>query len=98
MVCCEVIICCTVFELCKVRECGYVLEGLVVVLVNVDEMIVLIKVALMLLDVKCELMVRSWKLLVVEEMLKCVAMEVFCSDGLLVDFGFMFDGYCLFEV
>lgn len=50
--CCEVVICCIVFELCKVRECVYIFEGLVIVLVNIDLVIDLIKVLFSLVDVK----------------------------------------------
>ncbi len=88
----------TVFELRKARERGHVLEGLAVALANVDEMIALIKAAPTPPDAKRELMARSWKSPVVEEMLKRAAMEASRPDGLSVDFGLTPDGYRLSEV
>jgi DNA gyrase subunit A len=88
----------TVFELRKARERGHVLEGLAVALANVDEMIALIKAAPTPPDAKRELMARSWKSPVVEDMLKRAAMEASRPDGLSVDFGLTPDGYRLSEV
>lgn len=96
-----------IYELCKVCECGYVFEGFVVVFVNIDEFIVIIKVVLMLLIVKQELMVKLWDLLFVCEMLMCVESEnvvvggcfVYCLEGLNLVFGMQVDGlYCLFDM
>ncbi|MEY3747684.1 MAG: hypothetical protein RL194_1143, partial [Pseudomonadota bacterium] len=88
----------TVFELRKARERGHVLEGLAVALANVDEMIALIKAAPTPPDAKRELMARSWKSPVVEEMLKRAAMEASRPEGLSVDFGLTPQGYRLSEV
>lgn len=88
----------TVFELRKARERGHVLEGLAVALANVDEMIALIKAAPTPPDAKRELMARTWKSPVVEEMLKRAAMEASRPEGLAVDFGMTPNGYRLSDV
>lgn len=88
----------TVFELRKARERGHVLEGLAVALANVDEMIALIKAAPTPPDAKRELMARTWKSPVVEEMLKRAAMEASRPEGLSVDFGLTPKGYKLSDV
>lgn len=88
----------TVFELRKARERGHVLEGLAVALANVDEMIALIKAAPTPPEAKKELMARTWKSPVVEEMLKRAAMEASRPEGLSVDFGLTPNGYRLSDV
>jgi len=85
----------TVFELRKARDRGHVLEGLAVALANVDEMIAIIKAAPTPPEAKVELMARSWKSPVVEEMLKRAAMEASRPEGLSVDFGLTPEGYKL---
>jgi len=88
----------TVYELRKARERGHVLEGLAVALANVDEMIALIKAAPTPPEAKRELMARTWKSPVVEEMLKRAAMEASRPEGLSVDFGMTPNGYRLSDV
>lgn len=88
----------TVFELRKARERGHVLEGLAVALANVDEMIAIIKAAPTPPEAKKDLMAKSWKSPVVEEMLKRAAMEASRPDGLSVDFGLTPNGYKLSDV
>lgn len=88
----------TIFELRKARERGHVLEGLAVALANVDEMIALIKAAPTPPEAKRELMARTWKSPVVEEMLKRAAMEAARPEGLSVDFGLTPLGYRLSDV
>lgn len=88
----------TVYELRKARERGHVLEGLAVALANVDEMIALIKAAPTPPEAKRELMARTWKSPVVEEMLKRAAMEASRPEGLSVDFGLTQNGYRLSDV
>lgn len=85
----------TMFELRKARDRGHVLEGLAVALANVDEMIAIIKAAPTPPEAKKELMARSWKSPVVEEMLKRAAMEAARPEGLSVDFGLTPNGYQL---
>ncbi len=88
----------TVFELKKARARGHVLEGLAVALANVDEMIALIKAAPTPPEAKVDLMARTWKSGVVEEMLKRAAMEASRPEGLSVDFGLTPNGYRLSDV
>ncbi|MFJ5445429.1 DNA gyrase subunit A [Methylobacillus methanolivorans] len=88
----------TVYELRKARERGHVLEGLAVALANVDDMIALIKAAPTPPEAKRELMARTWKSPVVEEMLKRAAMEASRPEGLSVDFGMTPNGYRLSDV
>ena len=88
----------TVFELRKARERGHVLEGLAVALANVDEMIAIIKAAPTPPEAKKDLMAKSWKSPVVEEMLKRAAMEASRPDGLSIDFGLSLNGYKLSDV
>lgn len=96
--CCEVVICCIVFELCKVCVCVYVLEGLIVVLVNIDEMIELIKILLNLNEV-CECMlVCVWELGLVGVMLGVVGVEVLCLEDLFKGVGLVEGGYQLIEI
>ena len=59
----------TVFELCKARERGHLLEGLAVALANIDDFIDIIKAAPTPPVAKAELMARSWDSSVVREML-----------------------------
>jgi DNA gyrase subunit A len=88
----------TVFELKKARARGNVLEGLAVALANVDEMIALIKAAPTPPEAKVDLMAKTWKSGVVEEMMKRAAMEASRPEGLSVDFGLTPKGYRLSDV
>ena len=63
----------TLFELRKARDRGHILEGLAVALSNVDEIIALIKAAPTPADAKRELMGRTWRSALVEEMLSRVS-------------------------
>lgn len=85
----------TVFELRKARERGHVLEGLAVALSNVDEIIALIKAAPAPADAKRELMSRTWKSPVVEEMLNRASADASRPDGLAPEYGFSAQGYRL---
>jgi DNA gyrase subunit A len=76
----------TLFELRKARERGHILEGLAVALSNVDEIIALIKAAATPADAKRELMARSWRSSLVEDMLSRVS-DASRPDGLAPDFG-----------
>ncbi|MDP1592793.1 MAG: DNA gyrase subunit A [Gallionella sp.] len=76
----------TLFELRKARERGHVLEGLAVALSNVDEIIAMIKAAPSPADAKRELMARSWRSSLVEDMLSRVS-EASRPDGLAPQFG-----------
>ena len=85
----------TVFELRKARDRGHVLEGLAVALSNVDEVIALIKAAPTPADAKRELMARTWKSALVEEMLLRASAEASRPEGLAPEFGMSRRGYLL---
>ena len=76
----------TLFELRKARERGHILEGLAVALSNVDEVIALIKAAPTPVDAKHELMARSWRSSLVEDMLSRVS-DASRPEGLAPEFG-----------
>ncbi|NOU00563.1 MAG: DNA gyrase subunit A [Gallionella sp.] len=76
----------TVFELRKARERGHVLEGLAVALSNVDDIVALIKAAASPADAKRDLMARSWRSSLVEDMLSRVS-DASRPDGLMPEFG-----------
>ncbi|HTN93684.1 MAG TPA: DNA gyrase subunit A [Gallionella sp.] len=81
----------TIFELRKARERGHILEGLAVALSNVDEIIALIKAAATPADAKRELMARSWRSSLVEDMLARVS-DASRPEGLLPEFGLVGTG------
>ncbi|MDT3736083.1 MAG: DNA gyrase subunit A [Denitratisoma sp.] len=85
----------TVFELRKARERGHILEGLAVALSNVDEIIALIKAATTPPEAKRELMARTWRSTLVEEMLARANAQASRPDGLLPEFGMSGQGYRL---
>jgi len=80
-----------IFELRKARERGHILEGLAVALSNVDEIIALIKAAATPADAKRELMARSWRSSLVEDMLSRVS-DASRPEGLLPEFGLVGEG------
>ncbi|MSQ80480.1 MAG: DNA gyrase subunit A [Candidatus Methylopumilus sp.] len=88
----------TVFELRKARERGHILEGLAVALANVDEMIKIIKAVPTPPDAKRELISRTWKSSVVENMLSGASMEFSRPEGLAKEFGLSISGYKLSDV
>ncbi|MBI1173989.1 MAG: DNA gyrase subunit A [Sideroxydans sp.] len=81
----------TVFELRKARDRGHILEGLAVALSNVDEIIALIKAAATPADAKRELMARSWRSSLVEDMLSRVS-GASRPENLLPEFGLVGEG------
>ncbi|KPK28561.1 MAG: DNA gyrase subunit A, partial [Betaproteobacteria bacterium SG8_40] len=88
----------SVFELRKARERGHVLEGLAVALSNVDEIIALIKAAPAPADAKQQLMVRTWRSSLVEEMLARSGGIQSKPDGLPAEYGLNDDGYRFSDV
>jgi DNA gyrase subunit A len=76
----------TIFELRKARERGHILEGLAVALSNVDEIIALIKAAPTPADAKRDLMARSWRSSLVEDMLSRVS-DASRPEGLAPEYG-----------
>src|SRR5688572_29274631 len=87
----------TVFDLKKARDRGHILEGLAVALSNVDEVIAIIKAAPTPSSAKTELMARTWRSPLVEEMLKRAASELFRPESLPKEFGLAEGGYRLSE-
>ena len=77
----------TRFELRKARERGHILEGLAVALSNVDEIIALIKAAPTPAEAKAELMAKTWRSPLVEEMLERAAADAARPEGLPLEFG-----------
>ncbi len=88
----------TVFELRKARDRGHILEGLAVALSNVDEVIALIKAAPTPADAKRELLARTWRSPLVEEMLSRAESDSYRPEGLLPEFGLSAQGYRLSDV
>jgi len=88
----------SVFELRKARERGHVLEGLAVALSNVDEIIALIKAAPAPADAKQQLMSRTWRSSLVEEMLARSGGLQSKPDGLPAEYGLHGDGYRFSDV
>ena len=88
----------TVFELRKARDRGHILEGLAVALSNVDEIIALIKAAPTPADAKRELMARTWRSALVEEMLLRASAEASRPEGLAPEYGLSRRGYLLSDV
>jgi DNA gyrase subunit A len=88
----------TVFDLRKARERGHVLEGLAVALSNVDEVIAIIKAAATPAAAKTELMARTWRSPLVEDMLARAMSDQFRPENLPKDFGLAGSGYRLSDV
>jgi DNA gyrase subunit A len=85
----------TVFELRKARERGHMLEGLAVALSNVDEVIALIKAAATPAEAKAQLMARTWRSALVEDLLARSGNPLSRPAGMSPDFGLQADGYKL---
>ena len=88
----------TVFDLRKARDRGHILEGLAVALSNVDEVIAIIKAAASPPVARTELMSRTWRSALVEDMLKRASAEQFRPEALPKEFGFSNQGYRLSDV
>ncbi|MEX0960240.1 MAG: DNA gyrase subunit A [Burkholderiales bacterium] len=88
----------TVFELRKARERGHILEGLAVALSNVDEIIALIKAAPSPVEAKQQLLARTWRSTLVEEMLSRTDIVASRPEDLAPDYGPTDDGYRLSDV
>jgi DNA gyrase subunit A len=88
----------TVYDLRKARERGHVLEGLAVALSNVDEVIAIIKAAATPAVARAELMSRSWRSPLVEQMLARGSADQFRPEALPREFGLSAEGYRLSDV
>ena len=82
----------TRFELRKARERGHILEGLAVALSNVDSIIELIKASATPSDAKIEMMSRTWRSTLVEEMLVRADADAARPAGLAPEFGWQKKG------
>ena len=82
----------TRFELRKARERGHILEGLAVALSNVDSIIELIKASATPADAKIEMMSRTWRSTLVEEMLVRADADAARPAGLAPEFGWQKKG------
>jgi DNA gyrase subunit A len=85
----------TIYQLRKSRERAHILEGLAVALENIDPMIALIKAAPDPATAKVGLMEKTWKALVVSEMLARTDTSASRPDGLDVIYGLTQKGYRL---
>ena len=85
----------TVYELRRARERGHILEGLAVALSNVDEIIALIKASASPPEAKVQLMAKTWRSPVVEEMLERGLADSARPEGLPAEFGLHAEGYRL---
>lgn len=86
-----------IFELKKARNRAHVLEGLGVALVNIDEMIVLIKKSKSPAIAKEELLSRDWDSGLVKALLEDSESEMSRPDGLDKKYGLSTVGYRLSE-
>jgi DNA gyrase subunit A len=83
----EIVVRRTRYELRRARERGHILEGLAVALSNVDEIIALIKAAATPAEAKSQLMARTWRSPVVEQMLERAAADAVRPEGLAPQYG-----------
>ena len=85
----------TVYLLRKARERGHVLEGLAIALVNIDEIIELIKTSPTPADAKSGLVAKSWQSGEVTGMLERAGEDACRPDDLPAEFGLKGDQYFL---
>jgi DNA gyrase subunit A len=83
----------TLYELRKARERAHVLEGLAVALVNIDEVIELIKSSATPAEAKERLMDSFWEAAKVKDMLPRPDVSIFQPEGLDPSVGFRQEGY-----
>ena len=83
------------FELQKARKRAHVLEGLGVALANIDEVIILIKQVKTPVIAKENLLVQSWQLGTVRELLKKIGSDRTRPDDLMPEYGLKEEGYRL---
>ncbi|GAA6185977.1 DNA topoisomerase (ATP-hydrolyzing) subunit A [Aliiglaciecola sp. NS0011-25] len=87
----------TVYELKKARDRAHILEGLAIALVNIDEIIELIKASQSPSDAKASLVARGWALGDVAEMLARAGDDAARPDWLEPQFGISEGEYFLTE-
>ncbi|MGL5251379.1 MAG: DNA topoisomerase (ATP-hydrolyzing), partial [Enterovibrio sp.] len=87
----------TIFELRKARDRAHILEGLAIALVNIDELIELIRHAQTPAMAKEQLQARGWQLGTVAAMLEATGVDSARPEWLAAEFGVRADGYFLTE-
>ncbi len=87
----------TIYELRKARERAHILEGLAVALVNIDEVIELIKASPSPAEARAGLMARSWEPGMITAMLERSGSDASKPEDLGEEFGLKEDGYHLSE-
>jgi DNA gyrase subunit A len=85
----------TIYELRKARERAHILEGLGIALVNIDEMIALIKQSPSPAAAKEKLLAKRWPAGMVAELLERTGDDACRPDDLAPDVGLQSDGYQL---
>jgi DNA gyrase subunit A len=85
----------TLFELRKARERAHVLEGLMVALANIDEMISLIKASASPAEAKTALCAHAWQPGAVIQMLERAGADATRPEEMLEEFGVSAAGYRL---
>ncbi len=87
----------TLYELRKARDRAHVLEGLAIALVNIDEIIELIKSSTNSAEAKAGLVSRAWPVGMVADMLSRSGAEASRPEFLQSEFGLLEDGYHMSE-
>ncbi|MGL5291426.1 MAG: DNA topoisomerase (ATP-hydrolyzing) subunit A [Vibrionaceae bacterium] len=87
----------TIFELRKARDRAHILEGLAIALVNIDELIELIRNAQTPAMAKEQLQARGWQLGSVAAMLEAAGVDSARPEWLAAEFGVRAEGYFLTE-
>ncbi|MGL5334850.1 MAG: DNA topoisomerase (ATP-hydrolyzing) subunit A, partial [Enterovibrio sp.] len=87
----------TIFELRKARDRAHILEGLAIALVNIDELIELIRNAQTPAMAKEQLQARGWQLGTVAAMLEAAGVDSARPEWLAPEFGVRAEGYFLTE-
>ncbi|MDQ2993949.1 MAG: DNA gyrase subunit A [Pseudomonadota bacterium] len=85
----------TIFELRKARERAHILEGLGIALVNIDEVIALIKASKTPAEAKERMLAQAWSLGEVSEMLERAGSGSSRPDDLPPEYGMTEKGYLL---
>lgn len=81
----------TIFELRKSKERAHILEGLLLSLANIDEMIELIKASPSPADAKESMLARSWNGTLVKSMLEGVDVKMYRKETLASHYGIQAD-------
>jgi len=88
----------TVFELRKARDRAHILEGLAISLVNIEEIIELIRQSPTPAEAKLALQARGWDLGAVSSMLEASGVDAARPDGLAIEFGIRDNQYFMTEI